>query len=444
LTVELNSKAFYKIVLIAAIVGAIAAVQLFIFVGALSFLTQAVWTDLANIFGIANGIYDPLFVIFMCLIGGLLVGLITKYTKVKPMLLQQDLAEFAETGQLNPRQGYVGMIRGFIALVFGASIGPEGPLTGGSGGLGTWLAKKLKFPKPLIAESTNAAISGMFGGFLDSPFGWPIITIELGLQSGKLSWKMTLPAIVSAAVGFSVYFGITQATFAGQYQLPPYAGFQFAQLFYAVLLGLLGGLVGMAFIHSFNALRRVVSRYDSHPVELALLAGLILGLIASVFPLVLFSGQAQINTLIGTAAVLGIVTLILYSFMKVIATAVCLALGWAGGFIFCSLFMGASMGLAVHMIFPIIPEDVCVCSVMSGVTISLLKSPIAMAIIIQALFDIHLAPVIAVAIVTGFLLTYTQQLVIAPQLSRKKEIIANSKNKPGQPPKVPISGSLLR
>ena len=183
--------------------------QLAVFVGVLSYLTQAVWTNLANIFGISNGVYDALFVIPMCLIGGLIVGLITKYTKVKPMLLQQDLAEFAETGQLNPRAGYVGMVRGFIALVFGASIGPEGPLTGGSGGLGTWLAMKLKLPKPVIAESTNAAISGMFGGFLDSPFGWPIITIEMGLQSGKLSWKMVLPGVVAGAIGFAVYFGIT-------------------------------------------------------------------------------------------------------------------------------------------------------------------------------------------------------------------------------------------
>ncbi|MFI5419810.1 MAG: chloride channel protein [Nitrososphaerales archaeon] len=435
MTPELNSRAFYKLMLISAIIGAISAVQFFIFIIVLTYGTQAIWQNLAHVFGISNGIYVPLFVIPMCLIGGLAVGLITKYSKEKPMLLQQDLAEFAETGGIKPKGGYVGMIRGLVALLFGASIGPEGPLTGGSGGLGTWLAEKLKMPRPAQAVSTFAAISGMFGGYLGSPFGWPVATIELGLENGKLTWKMILPGVVAAAVGFAVYFGLTGSTFAGQYNTSEYSGFQYIHLVYGLFLGLLGGVIGIVFIQFYNALRRIVLRWDSHPIELALLAGLVLGLIGSAFPLVLFSGQSQINTLIGSAVALGIATLVLYSIMKVIATAVCLALGWAGGFFFCSFFMGASMGLAIHLIFPLIPEAVCMSCVMSGVTISLLKSPIAIVLIIQALFDIHLAPVIAIAVVSGFLLTYTQKLVIMPKMSQKKihAPATQAENQPTQP-----------
>ena len=48
---------------------------------------------------------------------------------------------------------------------------------------------------------------------------------------------------------------------------------------------------------------------------------------------------------------------------------------------------------------------------MSGVAVALMKSPIALALIVQALFDVRLAPVIAISILAAFLLTYRHDLV---------------------------------
>ena len=69
------------------------------------------------------------------------------------------------------------------------------------------------------------------------------------------------------------------------------------------------------------------------------------------------------------------------------------------------------MPSAVHQLLPFIPEIVCIVCVMSGVSVALLRSPIAIAMIIQVLFDVRLAPVIAIAILSAFLLTYRAQLV---------------------------------
>lgn len=46
-----------------------------------------------------------------------------------------------------------------------------------------------------------------------------------------------------------------------------------------------------------------------------------------------------------------------------------------------------------------------------GVAVALMKSPIALALIVQALFDVRLAPVIAISILAAFLLTYRHDLV---------------------------------
>ncbi|KQM12278.1 hypothetical protein AOA80_03150 [Methanomassiliicoccales archaeon RumEn M1] len=73
--------------------------------------------------------------------------------------------------------------------------------------------------------------------------------------------------------------------------------------------------------------------------------------------------------------------------------------------------MGTALGLAVHQLLPFVPEIVCIVCVISGVSVALLKSPIALALIIQVLFDVRLAPIIAIAILAAFLLTYREELV---------------------------------
>jgi H+/Cl- antiporter ClcA len=169
-----QSRPFYKLLLVSALIGAIASLEFLLFVLVLKYGTQAIWQGIAGEFGLPYGTASPYFIIAFCALGGLAVGLITKFTKVKPELLVDDLQNFVETGRIDPRKGLVGMIRGLVGLVFGGSIGPEGPLTGGTGGLGTWIAEKAKFERPVKAVSTLSAISGMFGAFLGSPFILPL------------------------------------------------------------------------------------------------------------------------------------------------------------------------------------------------------------------------------------------------------------------------------
>jgi len=251
----------------------------------------------------------------------------------------------------------------------------------------------------------------MFGSFLGSPFGFAVFAIEGGLEDGKLSWKMLLPSIVAASVGYAVFFTITGYTFGGMYTFPPYEQWRTIDLGYAVLLGLAGGMLGLLFIGIFRMLRRTCGRWAGRPVTMAMAGGLVLGAVGAAFPLVLFSGDSEVQTVIDNAAQLGMLMLLLLALLKVVVTATCLALGWSGGYIFPSFFMGAAFGLALHQMLPFVPEIVCIVCVMSGVSVALIRSPIALALIVQALFDVRLAPIIAIAILSAFLLTYRIELV---------------------------------
>jgi H+/Cl- antiporter ClcA len=312
------------------------------------------------------------------------------------------------------------MIRGLVGLIFGGSIGPEGPLTGVCGSLGTWIADRLKIRSPANAVFTLSGISGMFGSFLGSPFGFAMLTIEAGMEKQRMTWKMLLPSIVAASVGYTVFFGLTGYVFGGAYQFPAYEGWKLIDLGYAVLLGLVGGLVGLLFIGLFRLLRRWSAMVSSRPVEFAVLAGLILGTVGAVFPVLLFSGDAQIQEVID-ATTIGAMMLLVLALLKVLVTTVCLAFGWSGGYLFPSFFIGTAMGLAIHQLLPFIPEIVCIVCVISGVAVALLKSPIALALIVQALFDVRLAPVIAISIIAAFLLTYRTGLLPPGDMPRGAE-----------------------
>jgi H+/Cl- antiporter ClcA len=409
--VDIRSRPFYKLLLISGAVGVLGALLTVAFFVVMQSGIAFIWELLPQALGLEAGVASAPFIIAFCFLGGLLVGSITKLSRVRPLLLSEELEEFADCGRLPPRNGMVGMVRGLIGLIFAGSIGPEGPLTGACGSLGTWIADRMKVGRPANAVFTLSGISGMFGSFLGSPFGFAVLTIEVGLEKQKISWKMLLPSIVAASVGYTVFFALTGYVFGGMYQFPAYEGWSLIDLGYAVLLGLIGGAVGLLFIFLLRSLRRLSGRWASRPVTLAALAGLVLGVVGSVFPVLLFSGDAQIQMIIDDSAGLGFVTLMVLALLKVFLTTVCLSLGWSGGYIFPSFFIGAAMGLAVHQLLPFIPEIVCIVCVMSGVAVALLKSPIAMAFIILALFDVRLSPVIAIAITAAFLLTYRIELL---------------------------------
>lgn len=409
--IDICSRKFCGLLLLSGAVGAIGALLTLAFAIALKGGKLLIWHLIPQQFGIADGTTSAIFVITACVLGGLLVGLITRWSRTKPSLLAEELGEFTECGRLEPRNGAAGLVRGLVGLTFGGSIGPEGPLSGGSGALGTWLAERFRLSRPVVAVSSLSGMSGMFGSFLGSPFGFAMLIIETGLEKGKLSWKLLLPSVMAASVGYGVFFALTGYVFGGGYDFPAYQQWHLIDLGYAVLLGLLGGLLGMLFIRLYRAMRRWADQRRSRPVSLAVLAGLVLGVASAIFPMLLFSGGAEIQGLLDDAARMGVIVLIALALLKVLVTAICLAFGWSGGYIFPSFFMGTALGLAVHQLLPFIPEIVCIVCVMSGVTVAMLKSPIAIALIIQVLFDVRLAPVIAISILAAFLLTYRAELI---------------------------------
>ena len=195
---------------------------------------------------------------------------------------------------------------------------------------------------------------------------------------------------------------------------------------YAAPLGLIGGAVGLLFMLSLKRLQGLLQPMKAHLVLRGLLGGLGMGLIGTLLPLTLFSGEAETGDLITHAAEIGVLMLIVLAVAKLFATSLLLATGWKGGYIFPILFASVALGMAANLLFPGIPVAVTVAATMAGALVAAMKAPLFAALFTTVLVQKETAAVIAVAVVVSALLA----AVLALRAARRAA-------GPAQPPAEP-------
>jgi H+/Cl- antiporter ClcA len=415
---SLNTGKFYVLLLFVSLIGVIGALMMIVFVFLQDSLIAILWKDIPV--DSLTPVFNPL-ILVICVSGGLGAGIIRHYFKGEIAIMAEDLIEFNEKGRFTLKRGIELFLRGLVSLVCGAPLGPEAPLTVSTGAVGGTIAEKARMPPPVITLASLSAISGFFGAFLSSPFAGALIFIETTLEKGIMTWKAVLPSIVAATAGFAAYF-LFSGTFIGSaFTLPAYGGFRDIDLLYAIGLGLLGGACGIFFIVLYKKMRAVFEPMEHQPVLLGLIGGLGLGLAGMLFPLTLFMGNDQLQVLINNSLEVSLVLLFLLVVVKIVLVTFSFSTGFAGGYIFPSFFIGGTMGILVFRLFPFIPLAVCLVCVIAGVSVALLRSPIAIALIIAIVFEQELIPAMAISLVMGFIVSNRFSLPYTRKGTRNKE-----------------------
>ena len=251
-----------------------------------------------------------------------------------------------------------------------------------------------------------SGVSGMLAAFITNPFGGALLGLE-SAQGGSggihgYFWVL-FPSLLSSAVATVVFVLFSGIFFETLYLFPEYTP-RLAHLFYAVPLGMVGGLVGLLFMLSLSRLQRLFQPMKERVVLRGLLGGLGMGIIGAFFPLTLFSGEAGTADLITHAAEIGVAMLIVLGLVKLFATTLLLATGWKGGYIFPIMFASVALGMALDLLFPGIPVAVCVAATMVGALVAALRAPLFAALFTLVLVQKETAAVIAVAVVVSALL----------------------------------------
>lgn len=93
---------------------------------------------------------------------------------------------------------------------------------------------------------------------------------------------------------------------------------------------------------------KLSARLGDRVVVKAVVAGAILGVLGIFLPFTLFAGEAQTEMLAQQWTALGAGALLATGFLKVLASQVCLGLGWRGGHFFPLIFSGIAIGYAAR------------------------------------------------------------------------------------------------
>ena len=319
-------------------------------------------------------------------------------------------SQYAKTGGIIPRYVPSILLEAFIALWSGAAVGPEGPLVFLSGGVGTFIADRLKIEKDDVPLLVYSAIAGAFGGFFGSPVVGAIGAYEYMFIKELDFYRHVIPGLVAAAFGYSAYFALLHTSFLGIFSFPNYASPGLVDLGWAVLVGVIAGVIGVLFKVTFGVMHLVFARLKSRLVIRAIVGGVVIGLIGSFLPLTLYSGQDQLTQIIHTAesnpAAYTVGFLLLLVVVKALLTSTSFASGFDGGPVFPLLFIGGTLGLAISQVLTFIPQGVGVTAGMAAVACAILPLPLTVTLLLGLMGgQIDLLPVIVIGAVTGLLVS---------------------------------------
>jgi H+/Cl- antiporter ClcA len=409
---------YYRLMLYAALFGAFSSL---LTAGYITLYNQGVkFFAQANLF-LFNINFWPLVLLG---VAGVFIGLAIKFFGQHGGLGVAQ-RQYVQAGSINYRNLPSILLQGFIALWSGAPVGPEGTLVFLIGGVGSFVSEKLKLQKDDVQVLVYSAIAGGFGGFFGSPVIGAVGAFEYMYIKELDFYRHLIPGLISAAVGYGVYFAILHTSYLGIYSFPDFASPRLVDLGWALLVGVIAGVIGIVFKIILGIMSKAFGRLNKHPVGRAIIGGVIIGLIGSFLPLTLYSGQDQLLQIIHNPAAFGIGILLLMIFVKILLTSMSFASGFEGGPIFPVLFIGGTLGLALSEILTFIPQGVGVLAGMAGAASAVLPLPLTMALLLGLLGgQTDLLPVTVIGAVTGFVVSKA----LTPLLPKQGKQSAGSSN----------------
>jgi H+/Cl- antiporter ClcA len=331
---------------------------------------------------------------------GLLVGLLHRFLHV-PEDTPGIIAEI-KTGEVDAKLVPATVLISAVSLIGGASLGPEKALGSMGGGVGTWIAKRRALGPEDAHENVLAGMAGAYGGMLSSPVIVVMLLLEVARPGGRKFTKTLLGTIIASSVGFGIYFAIAGAVFLDIYKVPQYK-FEDWQLLVGILLGLFSAAMVTLLVLVMALATRVFNRIPG--VARSTVGGVLFGVVGVMLPLTLFTGSAQLETVLHDASTLGVGLLAVIVLAKICTFAVSQASGFIGGPIFPSLFIGGTAGVFVHALIPSVPLGLAFTCVFAAVPGALVAAPftvVLLAAFVSQIGGLQTAPVL-IAVVTAYL-----------------------------------------
>jgi len=245
---------------------------------------------------------------------------------------------YAGDGRLPFRTELVKTGSALVSIATGASIGREGGITQLAATLGSKLGQVFHWPPYRLRLLVGCGAASGIAAAYNAPITGAVFSalIVLGNFSMNLFAPLVFASVIATMVSRS-FFGIQP-----WYHVPAFPAAGFAQLGWFILLGMICGAVGSAFLKLLRASEAFFQKLG-WPIYMKLaLAGLLVGVIALQFPGVCGNGYFVTNRILGQPQPPGDMGGLFLA--KLLATVVTVGVGTVGGVFTPTLFLGAVAG----------------------------------------------------------------------------------------------------
>ena len=306
-------------------------------------------------------------------------------------------------GKLDPKQNPSMILSSLLCVASGGSLGPEAPLVQVTGSTGTWLGKLFRLKGEELRSLSIAGMASGFTALFGAPLGGSLFSLEILHHRHAVEYyRAIMPALVASSFSYIVFALVVHLGLGAIWDLSAYeyAGiFDFA---YAVLFAVLGAFAGWCFIYCTQGFKLLFEKRQLPIYIKTLIGGLLLGTIAYYLPLTRYFGHHEISELLTRNLSLQLLFALLI--FKIIAIAITVTSGWRGGFIIPLFFVGATLGLIIHQIFPSVHVTLAVVSCMAAINACVTRTPMSSTILLATLTGFSYFIPILFASLTGYFL----------------------------------------
>ena len=336
--------------------------------------------------------------------GGLLVGLFIHWTlpERRPHGIADVIEAYARrSGYMSFKTGIAAAVSSAASIGFGASVGREGPAVHLGASLAGWLTGRLHLSRALARTVLGCGVSAAVAASFNAPIAGALFASEVIV--GHYALRSFAPIVIASVAGtvltrtwygdFPAFF-VSETLFASFWEFPAF-----------VLLGLVSAIAALMMMHGVDVARRIANFLPGPTWYRPAIAGFAVGAMALVFPQILGVGygatEAAMTLQYGFWVLAGIGS------AKIIATALCIGFGFAGGVFSPALVIGAmlgtSYGIIATSIFPDLSSgpDAYALVGMGAVAAAVLGAPISTTLIIFELtgdYALTLGVMVAVVI----------------------------------------------
>lgn len=297
-----------------------------------------------------------------------------------------------------------------LSHLFGASVGREGAALQLGGSIGHNLGELLHFDEEDVRTLSMCGMAACFSALFGTPLTAAVFVMEVILV-GTMSYHALLPVITASYASFAVanLLGVEPLSFELSGGVPAFSAGSVLQ---AVALAALSSAVAILFCVAVHKAGHFAEKWVKNPYLRIAGGGLLMAALTAIFGLYDYNGA---GTHIIRLAIDGQAEPFAFA-VKILLTALCVGVGFRGGEIVPTLFIGSAFGCLAGGLLGMDPGFGAALG-MVCLFCSVVNCPIASLFLAMELFGTAELPLFAIAVAVCFVLSgyfglYSSQKIV--------------------------------